>query len=165
MKVLLVGHAVGPGRGSEPGNTWNFAARLSESHQVTLISHPERREDVEAELARHPRPNLRIIWVTPPPRIDPWDPRKGDKGLRLHYMLWQRYALKMALRLCETEQFDVAHHFSWGTVNAPPLLHKLPIPVVWGPIGGGQTSAPEVFSSHGCDTRPVNKGERMYEGK
>jgi glycosyltransferase involved in cell wall biosynthesis len=40
--------------------------------------------------------------------------------------------------------FDVAHHVSWGTVSRPPLLWRLPIPFVWGPVGGGQV-APAVF--------------------
>ena len=138
MKVLLVGHALGPGLGSEPGNTWNFAWHLSGMHEVTLLSHPQHRARVEAELERQPRPNLKIHWVTLSERIDPWHPEKSEKGLKLHYLLWQREAAKLAGQLCESQSFDVAHHFSWGTVNAPPLLHKLPVPVVWGPIGGGQ---------------------------
>jgi glycosyltransferase involved in cell wall biosynthesis len=138
MKVLLVGHALGPGMGSEPGNTWNFAWHLAGAHDVTLLSHPLHRARVEEELAKNPRPGLDIHWVTLNDRIDPWHPEKSEKGLKLHYMLWQRAAAKLARRLCESQPFDVAHHFSWGTVNAPPLLHKLPVPVVWGPIGGGQ---------------------------
>jgi glycosyltransferase involved in cell wall biosynthesis len=138
MRVLLVGHALGPGLGSEPGNTWNFAWHLAGTHEVTLLSHPQHRARVEAELEKHPRPTLKIHWVTLSERIDPWHPEKSEKGLKLHYLFWQREAAKLAGQLCEAEAFDVAHHFSWGTVNAPPLLHKLPIPVVWGPIGGGQ---------------------------
>ena len=138
MRVLLVGHALGPGLGSEPGNTWNFAWHLAGQHEVTLLSHPQHHGRVEEVLAKTPRPNLDIHWVTLPPKIDPWQPEKSEKGLKLHYLLWQREAAKRAEQLCAQRTFDVAHHFSWGTVNAPPRLYKLPVPVIWGPIGGGQ---------------------------
>jgi glycosyltransferase involved in cell wall biosynthesis len=45
------------------------------------------------------------------------------------------------------------HHVSLGTVSAPPMLWRLPIPFVWGPLGGGQT-APSAFRSYfGADWR------------
>jgi glycosyltransferase involved in cell wall biosynthesis len=36
----------------------------------------------------------------------------------------------------------LVHHVSWGTISEPPLLWKLPIPFIWGPVGGGQTTPP-----------------------
>jgi glycosyltransferase involved in cell wall biosynthesis len=62
-------------------------------------------------------------------------------------MLWQRYAARLAERLCQEEEFDVVHHVSWGTVGAPPLLYRLARPVVWGPLGGGQTM-PSAFREY-----------------
>ena len=94
MKVLLVGHALGPGLGSEPGNTWNFAWHLSGAHEVTLLSHPQHRTRVDEELAKNPRPNLKIHWVTLNEKMDPWNPEKSEKGLKLHYLMWQREAAR-----------------------------------------------------------------------
>ncbi|MGA8599743.1 MAG: glycosyltransferase [Bryobacteraceae bacterium] len=144
MKVLLIGHACGPGLGSEPGNTWEFASRLSEHHQVWLIAHPEHRDRVERSLAERPNPNLRIAWVTTRTRFDPWKPEQGESGIRLHYVLWLREAYREAQRLHRETGFDVAHHVSWGTVGAAPPLWKIAAPTVWGPLGGGQTT-PEAF--------------------
>lgn len=138
MKVLVIGHALCPGLGSEPGNTWNFASHLSSQHEVVLISHPAHVERVEAELKTTPRPNLDIRWVQLPKWRDPWRADGGERGVRLHYLLWQREVAKLARQLCAEQHFDVAHHLSLATVNAPPLLHDLPVPIVWGPIGGGQ---------------------------
>ena len=47
MKVLLVGHACGPDRGSEPGLTWNWALSLSRHHQVHVLTHPQLRPEIE----------------------------------------------------------------------------------------------------------------------
>jgi glycosyltransferase involved in cell wall biosynthesis len=40
--------------------------------------------------------------------------------------------------------FDLAHHVTYVKYSTPSLLCLLPIPFVWGPVGGGET-APPVF--------------------
>jgi len=142
LRVLLVGHACSPDRGSEPAVTWNFAWHLSRSHEVWVITHPKFRNEVERYLVRFPNPNLQFVWLALNPRWDPWRRVESDRGLRLHYIIWQRNVLREAWRLHHLHHFDVVHHVSWGTISEPPLLWKLPIPFVWGPVGGGQTTPP-----------------------
>ncbi len=95
-------------------------------------------------LAKHPNPNLHLIWVTLSPYIDTWDPTRGERGLWMHYYLWQRAVLREARRILKLHRFDIVHQVSLGTVSVPPLLWQLPVPFIWGPIGGGQT-APLAF--------------------
>ena len=142
MKVLLVGHACSPIHGSEPSFTWNWAWHLSALHDVWALVHPHERKAVEDFLRTHPNPKLRFIWITPSPRWDPWKPTRGERLIRLHYLLWQRAALNRAIELHRHHHFDLVHHVSWGTVSAPPLLWRLSIPFVWGPVGGAQTAPP-----------------------
>ena len=142
MKVLLVGHACSPDRGSEPAVTWNFAWHLSRSHEVWVMTHPKFRDEVERYLTRFPNPNLRFVWLALNARWDPWRSVDSDRGLRLHYIIWQRNVLRESWRLHRVHHFDVVHHVSWGTISEPPLLWKLPVPFVWGPVGGGQTTPP-----------------------
>ena len=144
MKVLLIGHACGPGLGSEPGNTWEFASRLSRQQKVWLIAHPQHRASVERALAAGQYPNLRIVWVTTKSRFDSWKPESGESGIRFHYFLWLAEAYREAQRLHRQIHFDLLHHVSWGTVGAAPPLWKLNVPTVWGPLGGGQTT-PKAF--------------------
>jgi len=153
MKILLVGHACSPRQGSEPANTWNWAWNLSQNHQVCALAHPHDREGVDEFLAAHPNPNLRFVWVKPPQWLDPWNPKQGERFIRLHYILWQREAFQEASRLLRERAFDVVHHVSWGTVSAPPLLWRLPVPFVWGPVGGGQTT-PASFLKYFGSARP-----------
>jgi glycosyltransferase involved in cell wall biosynthesis len=144
LKVLLVGHPCSPGLGSEPGNTWNWAWQLTAHHQVWVLTHPQYRSAAERFLRERPRPNLHFIWLTLPSLWDPWDPDQGERGIRLHYLLWQRAAFWEAVRQHRVHNFNLVHHVSWNTLSAPPLLWRLPIPFVWGPVGGGQT-APAAF--------------------
>ncbi len=144
MKVLLVGHACSPRRGSELAFTWNWAWHLSQRHEVWVETHPQERPAIAEFLEVHPNKNLRFEWVTLPRWIDRWQPRVDDRHIWPHYILWQKAALWRARRLHREVGFDLVHHVSWGTISEPPSLWKLSIPFVWGPIGGGQT-APRAF--------------------
>jgi len=138
MKVLLVGHPCSPDEGSEMSFTWNWAWHLSKHHQVWVFTHPACRSEIERHLMNQPNPNLRMVWVTPPRILDPWRPGRGIARLHLHYLMWQHAVLRAAKHLHEIVDFDIAHHVTLSTVSAPPLLWKLPIPLIWGPIGGGE---------------------------
>jgi glycosyltransferase involved in cell wall biosynthesis len=147
LKVLLIGHACSPRRGTEHAVTWNWAWHLAQENQVWVLTHPQERPAIERYLEEHSARNLHFVWVTVPKWCDPWDPLSGDRWIRLHYLLWQHAALRQAMRLHETIYFDVAHHVSWGTVSEPPLVSRLPVPFVWGPVGGGQV-APSAFRKY-----------------
>jgi glycosyltransferase involved in cell wall biosynthesis len=144
MKILLSGYCCGPGLGSEPGLTWNWAWQLSQRHQVWAVVHPVYREDIESFLRHFPNPNLRFEYVALSPSIASWFSEKSEIGLRLHYVLWLRAAYRTAARLHGEVSFDLTHHVSWATMGAMPLLWKLPVPFFWGPVGGAQ-SAPRKF--------------------
>jgi glycosyltransferase involved in cell wall biosynthesis len=149
MKILIVGHACAPGLGSEPSNTWNWAWKMSSTHQVWVIAHPEFKSYVDNFLESHPKnDHIQFIWVVPKSRFDYWKPGTNqERGIRLHYWLWIRKAYAEAASLYEKVHFDLVHHVSWSTIAVPPPFGKLPVPAVWGPIGGGQTFPP-AFISH-----------------
>jgi len=114
---------------------------------VWVLAHPHYRDNVERFLREHPNTNLHFVWITLPRWKDPWTSARGERGIRLHYLLWQRAAFREAARLHSLHLFDLVHHVSWNTLSAPPLLWRLPIPFIWGPVGGGQI-APPAFRSY-----------------
>jgi glycosyltransferase involved in cell wall biosynthesis len=155
MKVLLIGHACGPHRGSEPGVIWNWAWHLSAHHEVWVIAHPQYRAEAEDYLDQNPNPNLNYVWVELAPRWDPWNPAHSARGarIRLHYLLWQRKVFRVAARLHQTQRFDLIHHVSWNTISSPPRLWRLPAPFIWGPVGGGMTTPAAFRRYFGKDAR------------
>jgi len=147
MKILIIGHACSPRQGAEPSFTWNWAWQLSQRHQVCVLAYPHDRESVERFLADHQNTNLKFHWLTVPRWLDPLDPRGGDRGLRLHYFLWLQCAYNRAIELHQRIGFDIVHHVSYCSLSAPPTFWKMPIPFIWGPIGGGQ-QAPFSFRTY-----------------
>src|SRR5580704_12212876 len=144
MKILIVGHPCSPKEGSELSFTWNWAWHLSRYHQVWALAYPQDRSTTERFLEEHPNPNLRIGWVRPPRSLDYWTPGHGPIRFRFHYLMWRHSVLRVAIKLHKEVGFDLVHHVALSTVSAPPLLWKLPVPFVWGPVGGGEI-APASF--------------------
>ena len=144
LKVLLSAYSCEPGRGSEPGVGWNVVREIAKYHDVWVLTRPdESKEAIEAELTRNPVPNLNFIYFTLPFWQD--SQRWGQSGaMQLHYYFWQIQAYFVARRLHKEVGFDVAHHVTFVKYSTPSFLSLLPIPFVWGPVGGGE-SAPGPF--------------------
>lgn len=133
MKVLLSAFQCGPGRGSEPGNGWHWATALAEyGHDVTVVTTSVWREPI---LAAGPQGiNFRFVDV-------PGSPLPSfSRRLRTYdrYTRWQDAVLKHVED--SGQRYDVAHHVTWGSLHMGSKLWRLPMPLVYGPIGGGQTS-------------------------
>ena len=144
MKVLLSAYACEPGRGTEPGVGWNAAWEIAKYHEVWVLTRPDDgREAIEAELQRHPNPNLHFVYFTLPIFGSLW--RQGSSiAFLIHYYFWQIQAFFVARRLHEEIDFDLAHHVTFVRHSSPSFLVLLPIPFIWGPVGGGE-SAPAPF--------------------
>ena len=153
MKILISAYSCEPGRGSERGVGWNVAREVARSHEVWVLTRPdESKEEIEAELAANPVPNLHFVYFTLPFWQNSM--RLGQSGaMQIHYYLWQIQAYFVARKLHEEIGFDVAHHVTFVKYSAPSLLSLLPIPFVWGPVGGGEAAPPmfwQDFSFKAC---------------
>lgn len=144
MKILISAYACEPGRGSEPGVGWNIAREVARYHQVWVLTRPdESKAAIEAELASNPIPNLKFVYFTLPFWQDSM--RLGQSGaMQLHYYLWQIQAYFVARRLHQDIGFDVSHHVTFVRYSTPSHLSFLPMPFIWGPVGGGER-APLAF--------------------
>lgn len=144
MKVLLSAYSCEPNRGSEPGLGWSVVQEIAKYHEVWVLTRPdESKEAIEAELSRNPVPNLHFVYFTLPFWQDSL--RWGQSGaMQLHYYLWQIQAYFVARKLHRQIGFDVVQHVTFVRHSTPSFLSLLPIPFVWGPVGGGE-SAPLAF--------------------
>lgn len=60
-------------------------------------------------------------------------------GLRFYYFLWQRLSGAYARKLHESEGFDLSHQITFSNEWMPSFMGPgLPVPFIWGPVGGGQ---------------------------
>ncbi|BAZ22568.1 group 1 glycosyl transferase [Kalymmatonema gypsitolerans NIES-4073] len=159
MKILMSAYSCEPGKGSEPGVGWNFVRAVAKYHEVWVLTRPdEGREVIEAELARNPIPNLHFIYFTLPIWGGGWKWKFG--AMQLHYYLWQIQAYFVARRLHRQIGFDLAHHVTFVKYSRPSFLCLLPIPFIWGPVGGGEF-APRAFWQDFSLSNKIHETVRM----
>jgi len=144
MKILISAYSCEPGKGSERGVGWNVVREVARYHEVWVLTRPdESRAAIEAELVRNPVPNLHFVYFTLPFWRDSLS--LGQSGaMQLHYYLWQIQAYFVGKKLHQAIGFDVVHHVTFVRYSSPSFLALLPVPFVWGPVGGGE-SAPLPF--------------------
>lgn len=155
MRVLMSAYACEPDKGSEPGVGWHWAKQAARFHEVWVITRANNRPAIEAELKRHPVPNLHFIYVDLPRWLTFW--KRGPRGLYLYYYLWQLAAYRRARTAHREIGFDITHHVTFGNNWLPTFLPLLPVPFVWGPIGGAET-VPKAFR------KDFSFKWRLYEG-
>jgi glycosyltransferase involved in cell wall biosynthesis len=117
---------------------------MARLHEVWVLTPERERAAIQGYQGPDLPPNLHFIHCDLPRRIRPRSPGT-TLDYMLHYHLWQIWAYFVARRLHRWHSFDLAHHLTVGAHWKPSLLCLLPIPFVWGPVGGGE-SMPKSFS-------------------
>ena len=145
MRLLLSAYACRPNAGSEPGCGWSWATHLAaRGIEVHVLVAKRNEESIEAGLRTSPIANLHFTYVPVPYQ---WT----EKNEALHYVSWQVAALKVARELARKFEFQLAHHVTYASVHVPSQLWRLGIPVVFGPVGGGQTAPASMLQYFGAE--------------
>jgi len=138
IHVLIVAAACSPVRGSEGGAGWNRvlqSARFFKTHVVS--DEAVSSGDVNEYLAKNgPIENLTFEFVAD----GFWGRmlRKSKLTFYFSYHLWHRRAYQVIKRLHKQHPFDLVHQTTYCGYREPGLSWKLPVPFVWGPVGGTQ---------------------------
>lgn len=137
MKLLLSAYACAPDQGSEPLVGFVTAVAAAARHQVWVLTQPRMVEVSRAEFERLGLGGrVTVIGVEP-------DATENQSGLRalakthLRHERWQRHARITGGRLHAEIGFDLAHHITLAAYWMPSGVSALPVPLVWGPVGGG----------------------------
>lgn len=142
LRVLVSAYACEPGRGSEPGVGWQWVNEIARFHEVWVITRKNNRDVIDSSLAGVPLANVHWVYFDLPRWARFW--KKGKRGIRLYYFLWQFGAYFVGRELLQRVDLDLVHHLTLGTYWMPSFLSFLPVPFVWGPVGGGE-SPPRSF--------------------
>jgi glycosyltransferase involved in cell wall biosynthesis len=140
LRVLVSAYACEPGRGSEPGVGWNQVAQIARFQDVWVITRANNKASIEREGGLPG--NVHWTFFDLPRWLRFW--KKGQRGVHLYYFLWQLLVYGVARRLHRRIRFDLAHHVTFASYWTPSLLCLLPVPFVWGPVGGAD-STPKAF--------------------
>lgn len=146
LRVLVSAYACEPGAGSEPGVGWNAARELARQHDVWVLTRSNNRDAIERELSRRPVPRLRFTYFDLPGWLRFW--KRGRRGVHIYYYLWQLGARSVARRIHESVGFDLVHHVTFARYWTPSITFA-DVPLVWGPVGGGESAPKDFWSDFG----------------
>ena len=138
MRLLAFAYACEPKAGSEPGAGWAFARMLGRIGETWVVTRANNQGAIEAALDQLPeRPQLHFVYVDLPPRLMRW--KKGQRGLRLYYLLWQALAVRRGRALHRQVGFSVVWHLTLANAWLGSLAPLVGATFVYGPVGGGVT--------------------------
>jgi glycosyltransferase involved in cell wall biosynthesis len=157
MKLLISAYACAPNRGSDHAVGWNWATEAHRlGHEVWAFASPAHRESIKSACKEIPDLDG-IHWIFP--EVKGWPIQQGiePKWERTYNLLWQRAALRHGRDLHQKVGFDVVHHLTWAGIRAPTFLGALPVPLIIGPAGGGETSPPSLRDEIGLKGRILER--------
>ncbi len=154
MRLLVTAFSLCPGQGSEPGVGWHSVCALAEEHEVHVLVDVNWEPKVRAvfDQAAHPRIHLHFIGL---PFVSDFVERRWNNGLSwlIYYYLWQLSAWWHGRRLHRELGFDGAQHLTFVKYSVPSGLALLPMPFVFGPVGGGEAAPSCFYREFGWRTR------------
>jgi glycosyltransferase involved in cell wall biosynthesis len=145
MRVLCSAYACQPGKGSEPGIGWNVVTALSRWHDIWVLTRANNRAEIERAMARNPHPGLEFVYYDLPARYRRW--KRGARGIRAYYRLWQHGAGRVGEDLHRRIRFEAAQHLTFGQYWSPSFLARLSIPYAWGPVGGAEVFPRSLYAA------------------
>ena len=136
LRIIAFAYACEPDKGSEPGAGWVWSQMLTSLGQVWIVTRANNRSAIEAAMPSiESRDRLHFVYVDLPRWARFW--KRGQRGLRLYYLLWQLAALRSARRLHRSENFDLAWHLTLANAWLGSTAALIGPPFVYGPVGGG----------------------------
>jgi glycosyltransferase involved in cell wall biosynthesis len=161
MKVLILAYACSPQRGSEPKVGWDSVVAIAKNHDCWVVTSAKFKSEIESRLAEEPLTNVRFIYHGPNfkwigngllARVQTW----------LLYKKWQARVVSVASRLHKEVGFDVVHHVTLTAWRMPPRVCSLPVPFVWGPVGGTAEVPKQFFSQLSLTARCFELARKFH---
>ena len=144
-KILLLAYAISPTRGSEHSVSWNYVINMSKDNELVVLYgasgfHMGDVDEMNQYLKNNSVNNVRFIYVKPN-LVTNFLNSLNKRNILVYtfyiaYNLWHKKAYSIAKRLIRSEHFDLIHYLGPIGYREPGYLWKLPLPYMWGPIGG-----------------------------
>jgi glycosyltransferase involved in cell wall biosynthesis len=135
MTILAIAYACEPGEGSEPGAGWAWARALAQIDQTVVITRANNQSAIEKGLVDCPqRDRLEFVYVDLPAWMRFW--KRGQRGLRLYYLLWQIAVLMRARTIQRSQEIDLVWHITIANAWLGSVGGMIGPTFVYGPVGG-----------------------------
>ncbi len=145
-RIFVSAYACEPGLGSEIGVGWHWVLEMSKYFDLWVLTRRSNMPNINAWLAENPDfSNINFIYYDLPKWARFW--KKGLRGVRLYYILWQLCSNNIVKRTMIENNISIFHHLTYGNALWNVSRYGSKKTFIWGPVGGLET-IPENFSRH-----------------
>lgn len=117
---------------------------LAKVHDVTVLTHGYFRSHLAEYEAECGKPPFEVIYMDLLPLRH--QPPEQYMNSTLHFLRWQWHLKPVVRQLLQGRSFDLIHHLTLGTVRYPSFLQGMGIPLVAGPLGGGERAPARLYA-------------------
>lgn len=136
-RILISAYGCEPNKGSEQGVGWHWVLEMAKSEELWIVTRRNNRQVIENALPSKYADNVHFTYYDLPDWLRKL--KRKEKGLYPYYALWQWGAYRHVRHLTREITFDYCLHLTFGSMWMPTFMYKLPVPFIWGPIGGGES--------------------------
>ena len=145
LKIFVSAYACEPDLGSEIGVGWHWVLEMSKHFDIWVLTRESNRHNIEPWIASHPEyQDIHWLYYDWPKWARFW--KKGLRGVRTYYNLWQLSTNKIVKRTMQDNNIRIFHHLTYGNVLWKVSKYGQKQFFVWGPVGGLE-SIPSEFSN------------------
>lgn len=147
IKIFVSAYACEPWKGSEIGVGWHWVLEMSKYFELWVMTRKNNKQVIEKYFSENKGVGENIHWVyyDCPDYIKKL--KKGMRGVRTYYTLWQYGSSKVIKKTMEENNIEVFHLLTYGNAlwHIPYCGQKKFF--IWGPTGGLDT-IPKEYSKH-----------------
>ncbi len=135
IRIFVSSYACEPERGSEIGVGWHWVLEMNKYFELWVLTRKANQLTIEPWLKEHPQEyEIHFIYYDTPYWMRFY--KKGMRGVRLYYCIWQQMTNKIVKKNMESEQIDIFHLLTYGNALWPFSSYGQTKFCIIGPTGG-----------------------------
>ena len=160
MKIFVSAYACEPNLGSEIGVGWHWVLEMSKYFELWVLTRESNRKNIEPWITEHPEySGIHWLYYDLPKWARWW--KKGLRGVRTYYNIWQWMTNGIVKRTMQKEGIHVFHHLTYGNALWKVSSYGQKQTFIWGPIGGLETIPKEFTRNYPCKWRLLEFWRRV----
>ena len=159
-KIFVSAYACEPGLGSEIGVGWHWVLEMSRYFELWVLTRESNRRTIEPWIAEHPEyAKIHFVYYDLPHWARRW--KRGMRGVRIYYMLWQWLSDGVVKRTMQENGIDTYHLLTYGNAMWPASRYGMKQRFVWGPVSAGVMLPREFTKGFSWKSRLKEEAQRV----
>jgi glycosyltransferase involved in cell wall biosynthesis len=153
-KIFVSAYACEPNSGSEVGVGWHWVLEMSKYFELWVLTRKSNQPTIDSWLIKHPDyDNIHFVYYDLPKWSRFW--KKGMRGVRIYYNLWQWCTDRLVKKVMTEHGIDIYHLLTYGNALWPASSYGQKHYFIWGPIGGVDYISEEYSKYYGWQWRTI----------